>query len=74
MPLSQLEAAGEQEVLNWFCLVGAMDELGYQAQILDLQRAQVHGGVQARHPRLDTPLTGYLYSKQQLNIKGSEGA
>jgi hypothetical protein len=35
VPLSQLEDAGEQEVLNWFCLVGAMAELGFQPQILD---------------------------------------
>jgi hypothetical protein len=27
-PKDQIEAAGQQEVLNWFCLAGAMNELG----------------------------------------------
>lgn len=27
-PLEEIEAAGQQELLNWFCLVGAMHELG----------------------------------------------
>ena len=35
MPLAQMEAAGQQEVLNWVCLAGAMAELGYKANILD---------------------------------------
>jgi hypothetical protein len=35
VPLAQMEASGQQEVLNWVCLAGAMAELGYQAQILD---------------------------------------
>jgi hypothetical protein len=26
--LSQIENSGQQEMLNWFCLVGAMAELG----------------------------------------------
>ena len=26
--LADLEAAGQQEMLNWFCLVGAMEALG----------------------------------------------
>ena len=34
-PLAQMEAAGQQEVLNWVCLAGAMAELGYKANILD---------------------------------------
>ena len=34
-PLSKIEESGQQEVLNWFCLVGAMSELGYKAEILD---------------------------------------
>ena len=34
-PLAQMEAAGQQEVLNWVCLVGAMAELGYKANVLD---------------------------------------
>ena len=31
----QIEDAGQQELLNWACLVGAVDELGYQADIVD---------------------------------------
>jgi hypothetical protein len=34
-PLKQMEAAGQQEVLNWTCLAGAMNELNYKADILD---------------------------------------
>ena len=34
-PLAQMEAAGQQEVLNWVCLAGAMAELDYKANILD---------------------------------------
>jgi hypothetical protein len=34
-PLAKMEAAGQQEVLNWVCLAGAMAELGYKAHILD---------------------------------------
>ena len=33
--LAQMEAAGQQEVLNWVCLAGAVAELGYKANILD---------------------------------------
>jgi len=35
MPLAQMEAAGQQEVLNWVCLAGAMSELGYKMKLLD---------------------------------------
>ncbi|SRR5579884_653435 len=28
VPLSRIEESGQQEVLNWFCLMGAMHELG----------------------------------------------
>ncbi len=31
----QVEDAGQQELLNWMCLAGAMDELGYRADIVD---------------------------------------
>ena len=31
----QIEAAGQQELLNWMCLAGAMEELGRKAQIID---------------------------------------
>jgi len=34
-PLTQMEASGQQEVLNWVCLAGAMAELDYKANILD---------------------------------------
>jgi hypothetical protein len=34
-PLAQMEASGQQEVLNWVCLAGAMAELDYKANILD---------------------------------------
>jgi hypothetical protein len=34
-PLAQMEASGQQEVLNWVCLAGAMAELNYKANILD---------------------------------------
>jgi hypothetical protein len=32
--LSSIEQSGQQEVLNWFCLVGAMSELGRQMELL----------------------------------------
>jgi hypothetical protein len=35
LPLAQMEAAGQQEVLNWVCLAGAMSELGYKMKLLD---------------------------------------
>ena len=31
----QIEDAGQQELLNWMCIAGAMQELGHQPQILD---------------------------------------
>ena len=31
----QIEDAGQQELLNWACLVGAVDELDYRADIVD---------------------------------------
>jgi hypothetical protein len=34
-PLERMEQAGQQEVLNWVCLAGAMAELNYKANILD---------------------------------------
>lgn len=33
--LEDIEASGQQEVLNWFCLVGAMSELGKKADIVE---------------------------------------
>ena len=32
---SQIEEAGQQELLNWMCLAGAMEELGRKAEIVD---------------------------------------
>jgi hypothetical protein len=32
---SEIEAAGQQELLNWMCLVGAMEELDYKPEIVD---------------------------------------
>ena len=32
---SQIEAAGQQELLNWMCLAGAMSELGRKPEIVD---------------------------------------
>jgi hypothetical protein len=34
-PLHKMEESGQQEVLNWVCLAGAMAELGRKAEILD---------------------------------------
>ena len=34
-PTSQIEAAGQQELLNWACLLGAMSELDQKPEILD---------------------------------------
>ncbi|MBI3329768.1 MAG: extradiol ring-cleavage dioxygenase [Nitrospinae bacterium] len=34
-PLQKMEESGQQEVLNWVCLAGAMAELGRRAEILD---------------------------------------
>jgi aromatic ring-opening dioxygenase LigB subunit len=31
----EIEAAGQQEMLNWMCLAGAMEELDRKAEILD---------------------------------------
>ena len=32
---AQIEDAGQQELLNWACLVGAVDELDYKAEVVD---------------------------------------
>ena len=32
--MSQIEAAGQQELLNWMCLAGAMEELGRKPEIV----------------------------------------
>jgi len=33
--LSQLEASGQHEVLNWVCLAGAMAEMGGKMEVVD---------------------------------------
>jgi hypothetical protein len=35
VPLTQLEASGQHEVLNWMCLAGAMSEVGAKMELLD---------------------------------------
>ena len=35
LPLEQLEASGQHEVLNWLCLAGAMAELDYKMHLVD---------------------------------------
>ncbi len=35
LPLPQLEAAGQHELLNWVCLAGAMAELGAKMELVD---------------------------------------
>jgi hypothetical protein len=35
VPLSAIEESGQQEVLNWMCLVGAMAELQRKPDVLD---------------------------------------
>jgi hypothetical protein len=32
---AEIEASGQQELLNWMCLAGAMEELNYKAEIVD---------------------------------------
>jgi hypothetical protein len=38
---AQLDDAGQHEFLNWVCLSGAMDELGYRAEIVDFVESYV---------------------------------
>ena len=35
VPLAQLEASGQHEVLNWMCLAGAMSEVGAKMELVD---------------------------------------
>ena len=39
---SQIEAAGQQEMLNWMCLAGAMEELGRKPEVIDYVETYVH--------------------------------
>lgn len=41
VPLSDVEEAGQQEMLNWFCLVGAMSELGRTPTYTDFVETHV---------------------------------
>ena len=35
IPLEEIVESGQQEMLNWFCLAGAMTELSYKVEIVD---------------------------------------
>ena len=35
LSLSQIEEAGQNEILNWICLAGAMTELKLQVEVID---------------------------------------
>ena len=37
----QIEDAGQQELLNWMCLAGAMDELGRKPEIIDYYQTYI---------------------------------
>jgi hypothetical protein len=41
LKLSQIEDAGQHELLNWVCLAGAMTELGQKAETLELVETHV---------------------------------
>jgi hypothetical protein len=41
LELPAIEAAGQNELLNWVCLAGAMTELGYQAEVIDFVQTYV---------------------------------
>jgi hypothetical protein len=38
---STIEEAGQNEILNWICLAGAMTELGYGVQVVDFVETHV---------------------------------
>ena len=38
---AQLEDAGQHELLNWACLLGAMEELGGKPEIIDFVETNV---------------------------------
>jgi len=39
--LDQIEDAGQQELLNWVCLAGAITELGYKPEIIDFTQTYI---------------------------------
>ena len=41
IPLSEIEASGQAEFLNWICLAGAMTELGVRAEVLDYSESYI---------------------------------
>ena len=41
LSLAEIEDAGEQELLNWVCLAGAMSELDYRVHIIDYVESYV---------------------------------
>jgi hypothetical protein len=41
LDLAQIEDAGQQELLNWVCLAGAMTELGLTPQVLDYSETYI---------------------------------
>jgi hypothetical protein len=41
LDLAQIEDAGQQELLNWVCLAGAMTELGLKPQVLDYSETYI---------------------------------
>lgn len=41
IPLAEIEDAGEQELLNWVCLAGAMHELGHRTEVLAFEETYI---------------------------------
>ena len=41
LSLSQIEEAGQNEILNWVCLAGAMEELKHRVEIIDYVESYV---------------------------------
>jgi hypothetical protein len=41
VPLAQIEESGQQEMLNWFCLMGAMHELGRRVEWSDFVETHI---------------------------------
>ena len=46
-PTAQLEDAGQQELLNWVCLAGAMTELGKRPVWTDLAETYIYAAPKA---------------------------
>lgn len=43
---AQLENAGQQALLNWVCLAGAMDMLGRKPQFVDMAETYIYAAPQ----------------------------